>query len=278
MSAFLPHLLQALSEFQIQTDPKNAIGFIIALALLIAVLIYMNVSKAIINSKAFRGEGVELPKWRRPRVNPQFYRMIKSSGLTKREVEKLEKILDYGGDYPEEVLYDSGKLDASFEHAYDQILREYPVEDAQPALLELFSVRNAIEYFLAAREAGNEENVLHKFRRKQTDTKCVFYLVIKKEARIKSRMKEKLVLADTPMYRGTLLNVSQGGCAILTEQSIKAGSFLKIEFKINDTLVMALGSVQRLNMDGSNRVCHIKFLKLSKNSIITLNSFIFGYK
>jgi hypothetical protein len=278
MLAFLPHLLQALSEFQIQADPKNAIGFIIAFVLLIAVLIYMNVSKAIMNSKAFRGEGVEIPKWHRPHVDPQFYRTIKSSGLTKREAEKLEKILEYSGDSPEEILYDNAKLDASFEHAYEQILREYPVEKMQSALLEIFSIRNAVEYFLAVKKSGNTEIVLHKFRRKQADIKCIFYLVIAKKVRVPLRKKKKLVLVDNPMYRGTLLNVSQGGCAIMTTQSIKAGSFLKIEFKINDTLVTALGSIQRLNMNGDNQVCHIKFLKLSRNSIITLNSFIFGYK
>jgi hypothetical protein len=278
MSAFSPYLLQSLSEFQIQTNPKDTIGFIVVVVLTTALFIYMNVSKTIRNSKAFKGEGIEIPKWNRPRVDPRFYRTIKSSGLSKREVAKLEKILGYDGGYPEEVLYDSAKLDASFEHAYDHILREYSSEDARQALLELFSIRNAIEYFLTAGKSGNAEIIPHKFRRKQTDIKCVLHVVITKKVRVKFKMQKKLVLANIPMYSGTVLNVSQSGCAILTTQSIKAGSFLKIEFNINDTLVIALGSVRRLNMNGDNWVYHIKFLKLSRNSIIALNSFIFGYK
>jgi hypothetical protein len=278
MFSLLPYLLQSLTEFQIQTDPKDAIGFIIAIVLLTLLFIYMNVSKIIRNSKAFKGEGVEIVKWHSPRVDPHFYQIVKNSGLNKREMEKLEKILHYGSEYPEEVLYNNAKLDASFEHAYDHILRELPPEDTKRELLELFSIRNAVEYFLAVRENGSAENVLHKFRRKQTNIKCIFYLVVTKRVWTGFRTKKKLVLANAPMCHGTLLNVSQSGCAILTTQSIKAGSFLKIEFKINDTLILALGSVQRLNMNGGNWVYHIKFLKLSGNSIITLNSFIFGYK
>jgi hypothetical protein len=278
MSALLLYLLQSLSEFQIQGDPKNQIGFVVAVVLLTALIIFMNVSKVVRNSKVFRGEGVELPKLRRPKVDPQFYRTIKISGLTKWEAEKLEQILKFDNDYPEEVLYDAAKLDASFESAYDRILRECPPENIQRALLELFSIRNAVEYFLAVRKNDGNENVPHKFRRKDTNIKCVFYLVVTKNVRTNFQLKKKLVLAKTPPYHGILLNVSQSGCSIMSAQNIKTGCFLKIDFKANDTLVTALGRIQRLNMHGDDRIYHIKFLKLSRNSIIALNTFIFGYK
>jgi hypothetical protein len=278
MPALLPYLLQSLNEFQIQSDPKDQIGFVVAVVLLTALIVYMNVSKAIRNSKVFRGEGVELPKLCRPQVDPQFYRTIKTSGLTKWEAEKLEQILKFDSDHPEEVLYDAAKLDASFECAYDRILREYPPENIQRALLELFSIRNAVEYFLAVRKNNGNENVPHKFRRKDTDLKCIFYLVVTKNVQANFQVKKKLVLANVPPYHGILLNVSQGGCAIMSAQNVKTGSFLKIDFKVNDTLVTALGRIQRLNMNGDDRIYHIKFLKLSRNSIIALNTLIFGYK
>jgi hypothetical protein len=278
MPVLLPHLLQSLTEFQIQSDPKDQIGFVVSIVLLTALLIYMNISRIIRNSKAFKGEGVELPHLGGPKVDSQFYKIIKPSSLTKNEMSKLEKILKFGGEYPEEVLFDNAKLDTSFEYAYDKILREYSPEDAQQELFELFSIRNAVEYFLTVKKNGGRENVPHKFRRKQAQIKCDFYLVVEKTVRVKSKLKKKLVLADAQPHQGTLLNVSQSGCAIMSAQDIKAGSFLKIEFEINHNMVAALGSILRFNMNAGYKIYHIKFLKLSKSSIIALNSFIFGYK
>jgi hypothetical protein len=278
MPVLLPYLLQSLTEFQIQSDPKDQIGFIVSIVLLTALLIYMNISRVIRNSKAFKGEGVELPKLGGPKVDSQLYKIIKPSSLTKKEMATLEKVLRFGGEYPEEVLFDNVKLDASFEYAYDKILREYSSVDAQQKLFELFSIRNAVEYFLTVKKNGGKENVPHKFRRKQTPIKCAFYLVVEKIVRGKSKLKRKLVLADAQLHQGTLLNVSQSGCAIMSAQDIKAGSFLKIEFEINHTPIAALGCIRQLNINAGYKIYHIKFLKLSKNSIIALNTFIFAYK
>jgi hypothetical protein len=278
MPVLLPYLLQSLTEFQIQSDPKDQIGFVVSIVLLIALLIYMNISRAIRNSKVFKGEGINLPHLGGPKVDSQFYKIIKPSSLTKIETAKLEKILKFDGEYPEEVLFDNVKLDASFEYAYNRILREYSTDEAQRELFELFSIRNAVEYFLTVRKGGGKENVLRKFRRKQTQIKCNFHLIVEKTVRVKSKLKKKLVLADASPYQGILLDVSQSGCAIRSAQSIKAGSFLKIEFEINHKTVAALGSIRRFNMNAGYKIYHIKFLKLSKSSIIALNAFIFGYK
>jgi hypothetical protein len=277
MYFFQPHLLQSLSEFQIHTNPKAAIAFVVAIVMLTALMIYMNVSTKVKNSKAFKGEGVDLVKWHNPQVDHDFYQMIKTSGLTKLEVEKLEKILGFSGENPEEVLFNNAKLDAGFEHTYTHILRESPPENVQEELSELFSIRNAVEYFLAVRESGSVENVPHKFRWKQTNIKCLFHLVVTKKSALKFKMKKKLVFANKSPHDGTLLNVSQSGCAIQTAQSIKVDSFLKIEFKVNDTLIVALGSVRELDMNDSNCIYHVEFIKLPKSSIVALNAFIFGY-
>ncbi|MDR0383548.1 MAG: PilZ domain-containing protein [Spirochaetaceae bacterium] len=278
MFLFSLYMLQSLTEFEITTDPKNVIGFFISLALFVALLIYMNLSKKVRESKVFKGEGVDIIKPRKPGGDPNFYKAIKNSGLNKAEAEKLEKILSFSGGDPLEILRDSAKMDACFQHSRDIVLRETPPENVQREMLEFFSIRNAIEYFLVMNENRSKEAVIHRFRRKQTNIACGFYLVVTKKVRVKFKTKIKLVLSKNPRHTGTMLNVSQSGCAIMAKQNIKADSFLKIEFNVNGTPIAALGKIRRLNRDGDYWIYHVKFLKLSGNSLIALNMFIFDYE
>jgi hypothetical protein len=272
------YLLQSLTQFKIPDNPKDSIGFVIAVVLFVALIIFMNVSKAVRNSFIFREKGLDIKKMIGQRVNSGFYKAIKNSGLDKKQALELQKILSSDGSDPLEILRDSASVDMIFNRVYNNLLQEGSFEEVEQKLLKLFLLRNGIEYLYSAEKHGNENGFARGYRRMQVDINCIFYMVTIKTIRVKMRAQKKLyVVADTK-YSGRMLDISQGGCAVMAGQSIAIGSFIKIEFIINKTPVAALGKILRLNKSGGRWVYHIRFLKLSKKSIVILNAFIFGYK
>ncbi|MDR0409676.1 MAG: PilZ domain-containing protein [Spirochaetaceae bacterium] len=270
-----PYLLQNIMEFKIQSNPMDAAGFVIALVLLTALIIYLNVSKKVKNSAVFRGEGINITKRKRIHVDSEFYNEVKHIGLNKKEAEILEKILKEEGDEnPIAVLYNEEKTNECFKYAYKKIVQEEGEDGGLFRILDLFSIRNAVEYFYA-NEKADSGTVVRNFRRKPMNVPCVFYQVISiKQGFSKKR---KLVVENDCKYAGTILNVSQGGCAISVTQHIKASKMIKIEFRAFKKEVAALGQILRFNKDGANWVYHIKFLRLPKTSLAVLNAYIFEY-
>jgi c-di-GMP-binding flagellar brake protein YcgR len=117
-----------------------------------------------------------------------------------------------------------------------------------------------------------------RFRRKQLELECGFYMVhlevIKKKAPPKLTVEKR----RSP---GTITDLSVGGCAIKTALSIPAGSRLKIEFEDyeDNMLVSALGQVLRINRSGaSHSIMHIKFLKVPRKAMNIINALVFEYK
>jgi hypothetical protein len=270
-----PHRLQYLPQFEIKSNPLDVIGFIVTFAFLIALIVFMNVSKRIRNSAAFKGEGIEIKIGSGLKVDGNFYNKVKRFGLSRKEAAVLEEILKSDTGDPYEILLDHAKLDENFELAYKRILRENSAEEAQTDLLELFTIRNAVELFLAAEKSIPAKNALRNFRRKSTNINCEIYLVITEGANSKSR--KKLVLQPDTMHAGIIQNISQGGCSIMTTDVLKISSLIKINFKIGSQVSAALGQVVRINKEAREYIYHIKFLKLSKQTIIDLNAFIFEY-
>jgi hypothetical protein len=59
--------------------------------------------------------------------------------------------------------------------------------------------------------------------------------------------------------------------------ALAINNLVKIDFSIGKQANAALGQIIRINKETNRSVYHIKFLKLSKQTIIDLNAFIFGY-
>jgi c-di-GMP-binding flagellar brake protein YcgR len=118
-----------------------------------------------------------------------------------------------------------------------------------------------------------------RFRRRQiTTASCDFYQVRMEEA--KSKKLPPRMVVDTRRMTGTPVDVSIGGCAIKTQTSVPAGSRLKIEFSTVKTAlpVAVLGQVLRINRGGiSSAIMHVKFLKVPRKSMNTINSLVFEY-
>jgi hypothetical protein len=274
---FLTHLyhLQSITQFTIVPNPADVIGFVITFALLIALMIFMNVSKWIKNTAAFKGEGVWIKLKTGPKVDRSFYRKVKYLSLTKKEAAVLQKILGSDGGDPAVNLLDIAKVDENFRLDYKKILREKTPEDARDDLLELFSIRNAIELSLATEKNITGKNIVRNFHRKNTNITCKIYLVLLKNVNLNG--KKKLVLQHDTVYPGIIQGISQGGCSILAPGVLKSNSFIKIDFDIESHTGAALGQIMRINKEANQFIYHIKFLKLSKQTIIDLNTFVFEY-
>jgi hypothetical protein len=265
-------------EFKIQPNPLDAAGFIIVLASLIGLIIFLNVSKRVKNSIIFNDKGIVIKKKTHIKVDGHFYNEVKHIGLNKREAAVLEKILKENGEDTISVLHDEAKVDEYFKHTYQNTLREYTGEEALPVLMDLFSIRNAIEYFYANERNASGKAIVRNYRRKSIKSPCVFYLVISVNKDEKPGSQKKLVVEEDCKYEGNMLDISQGGCAISIKQHIKTGQMIKIEFTLSIHKIAALGQIILLNKDGNNWIYHIKFLRLSNKSLVALNAYIFEYE
>jgi hypothetical protein len=273
-----PYLLQSLSEFQIHTSPLGVAGFVVIFVLLTVLFIYLNVSTRIKNTAVFKGKGICIKLWERVQVDADFYNELKYAGLTKKEASALEKILKLNGEDPLVVLKNGDKVNEYFMQSYNNIMRDKNSDNIQQELLDLFSARHNIEYYYSVKRSSPAQTVARNFCRKSLSEPCSIRLITMTNTDGNLKRQKKLVLQNNEVYSGTFVNISQGGCTITSTQGLKAGSLIKLDFKIDSEPVAALGQIQRINKEGANWVYHIKFLKLSKKSIIALNVFIFDYQ
>jgi len=111
-----------------------------------------------------------------------------------------------------------------------------------------------------------------RFRRKQISAACSLYLVI-----VEGTGKKQRLIADKKKMQGTIADISMGGCSIKTLAPVQVGARFKIEFKISETDIAALGQVLRTNRTGGNTIIHVKFLKITQRSMNIINSYVYEY-
>jgi hypothetical protein len=120
--------------------------------------------------------------------------------------------------------------------------------------------------------------VKRKYRRKQTDIDCVFYLVNVQETG-QGKKKESKLVVDARKFSGSLQDLSIGGCAMKTKLPIQAGTRMKIAFDYDhNILINVLGQVLRTNRSSSAAtIMHIKFLKVPRRAFNSINTLVFGF-
>jgi len=131
---------------------------------------------------------------------------------------------------------------------------------------------------LLSRTQGVKAMTQRRYRRRQIDLDCGFYMVHLEPTK---RKKPPKLTVEKRRLQGMLTDLSIGGCAIKTSFSIPAGSRLKIEFDYhnNDLSVTALGQVLRINRSGAaHSIMHIKFLKVPRKAMNAINTLVFEYK
>jgi hypothetical protein len=114
-----------------------------------------------------------------------------------------------------------------------------------------------------------------RFRRRQTVIPADFYFVRVEET---GHRKEKKMVVDKRRMTGNILDVSIGGCSIKTNVAVPSGTRLKIEFTgIANINTAVLGQVLRTNRSGISTIIHIKFLKVPRKSMNSINALVFEY-
>lgn len=114
-----------------------------------------------------------------------------------------------------------------------------------------------------------------RFRRRQEVISCGLFLVKVEET---GRKKEKKMIVDKRQIRGTILDISIGGCSIKANAAIPSGTLLKINFDHSGFMSVAvLGQVLRTNRSGVSIVMHIKFLRIPRKSMNAINAIVFDY-
>jgi len=117
-----------------------------------------------------------------------------------------------------------------------------------------------------------------RFRRRQISLDCGYYPV---HLEATKRKKPPKMTIESRRISGTITDLSIGGCAIKTQNSVPAGIRLKIEMEsFSDSEPIAvLGQVLRINRSGlSYSVMHVRFLKVSQKAMNVINAMVFDYK
>jgi hypothetical protein len=110
-----------------------------------------------------------------------------------------------------------------------------------------------------------------RFRRRQIIIDTGFFFVS-----TDSRTKKSIV--EPRRYQGKIMDISIGGCSIKTVSTINAGQRVKVEFINNDeTTIAALGEVLRITRTGVNAAIHVKFLKVPRRSLNSINAMVYEY-
>jgi hypothetical protein len=192
--------------------------------------------------------------------------------------------------YPIRVISSRGAY-LVVESPVDAMGDSVPVEKNRPVTLSFytkssngFSVDSTIYGITKAPGEGQVLQVVHsnsikrlsqrRFRRRQTVIPAEFSLV-----RIEPglRKSEQKMVVDKRKAAGKILDISVGGCSIQTSSLISAGVRLRIDFIAEKQRVVALGEVLRTNRNRTGTVMHVKFLKVPRKSLNTVNALVFEY-
>jgi hypothetical protein len=114
-----------------------------------------------------------------------------------------------------------------------------------------------------------------RFRRRQTVITTAFYFVHVDESKGKKNIE---MTVDKRRFAGNIMDISIGGCSIKTNVPVKNEQKLKIEFtREDDSIVAALGEVLRTNQAGTDTIMNIKFVKVPRKSLNSINAMVYEY-
>jgi len=109
------------------------------------------------------------------------------------------------------------------------------------------------------------------FRRRQKTIETGFYFV-----QVDSKTKKMTV--DKRRYTGNIQDISVGGCSMKVGIQVIPGQRLKLEFiDHDDSIIAALGEVLRISRSGMGTIIHIKFLKVPRRSLNSINAMVYDY-
>jgi hypothetical protein len=114
-----------------------------------------------------------------------------------------------------------------------------------------------------------------RFRRRHTVITTAFYFVMMEDEKSKKNAQMSI---DKRRFSGNILDISIGGCSIKTSVPVNNNQKLKIEFtREDDSIVAALGEVLRTHRAGTDTIMNIKFVKVPRKSLNSINAMVYEY-
>jgi hypothetical protein len=209
---------------------------------------------------------------------------------TRQIADNTDAILAVNGkEYPVKVISGRGNT-LLVEHPANTLGSLVPLAQDSKVTLSFFSKSSkgfSVESRVAGlinKPEGSKIQLFHstlisgsakrRFRRRHTSIPSAFYFVHLEKTGSRGGTK---MTVDNRKLSGNIMDISIGGCSILTKVSIPSGTRLKIEFYQGKTQIAMLGQVLRTNRSGLSTVMHIKFLKISRKSLNAINTLVFDY-
>jgi hypothetical protein len=269
--------ISGISNFQIRPNPIQGVIFALGVAAVVFLIIYFNKSKKIKNNPIFQTGTINKADMGALAVKGMV-KIARKYGLDAAEQKVLGKALHSNSlDIPS-VFNSTDDIDNGFSRMISAFSRE---EGSEEIIAKLFAIRNKVDYYILANEAGktgkNTEPPRRYYRRQKMDVPVAFYLVLVTEVR-QGLKKIKKSSLDKNKLSGTILDLSAGGCSISTRDSVKAGARIKTEFKIGKASFAALAIILRINKDASGNVLHARFLKLPVKAANAINALVYNYR
>lgn len=112
--------------------------------------------------------------------------------------------------------------------------------------------------------------------RKDMNVPCIFQRVhidIVKNSGVKT----KNVVVEKMPFRGTIIDISAGGCSLQASTPLDAGSYAKIEFNAGEGSQSVIGTVIRSNQVRGGIIIHLRFVKIHRKAINAILSYVYGY-
>ena len=111
--------------------------------------------------------------------------------------------------------------------------------------------------------------IQRRYRRRELFADCSIFLV---------HTRGKQLVVDKKAVSGEIMDVSAGGCSLNVKAPIPNGTRIKIEYiSGKDNPVAALGQVLRTNISTAGTILNVKFLKIPRKSMNTINAFVYDY-
>jgi c-di-GMP-binding flagellar brake protein YcgR len=256
-----------MPTFYKQTNPQDAIVFIVGLGIIIAILIVVNIVKSKYNIPTLSGSQTAAGAAVKRYSGFALHRLAGGVGLDRDQTRMLDFVFRHDGvSDPQRALNSTNMLDRAFKRSYRIIERSASSEDeAQQKLSLLFSTRNAIESNSSGDGVASTRHVPEN---------AAAVLSLGKESypvKIISTKGDNLVVENPQNALGTPVRLPRGGKVTLSffTKSSKGFSF---ESRILGTSDSADGPVlQLVHSSQIRRLSQRKFRR--KQSVIPASFF-----
>jgi c-di-GMP-binding flagellar brake protein YcgR len=223
----------------------------------------------------------------------EFSQNAAANGPPPRVTANMAAVLAAGGDsYPVRVISSRGDL-ITIESPKNALGNTVSIPKGNKVTLSFFT-KTSKGFSFEAQVVGSDESsrtpalqlaragrpknlVQRRFRRRHVGINCTLR-PIKIEETGSGRKKKVRMTTDARRIKGTIQDISIGGCAIKAGGGIVAGSRVKIEFDYGSSIgVAVLAQALRINRSGISSVIHIKFLKVPRKAMNAINAAVFDY-